>query len=144
MRHTLETTIEINAPIAQVWEKLTQFEDYPNWNPFIKEIKGEVAVGNQIEAQIDTMKFKPVVLAFDQEKEFTWKGKLLIPGIFDGKHSFKLQKIDENTTRFFQTEEFYGILVSFLKKKLNSDTLEGFNKMNRALKLICENNADRK
>ncbi len=139
MRHTLATTIEINAPITQVWEKLTQFESYPNWNPFIKEIKGEVAVGNQIEAQIDTMKFKPIVLVFDQEKEFTWKGKLLFTGIFDGKHSFKLQKIDENTTRFFQTEEFYGILVPLLKKKLNSDTLEGFNKMNRALKSIIEN-----
>ena len=36
----LKTTIEINASPAKVWEVLLDFEKYPDWNPFIKNIRG--------------------------------------------------------------------------------------------------------
>lgn len=32
---TLETSIDVEAPVNRVWEILTAFESYPDWNPFI-------------------------------------------------------------------------------------------------------------
>lgn len=36
------------------------------------------------------MTFKPKILIVEPNKEFRWKGKLGINGIFDGKHYFIL------------------------------------------------------
>jgi len=30
-----ESQIDINAPIELVWQHLTAFEHYPEWNPFV-------------------------------------------------------------------------------------------------------------
>ena len=34
------TEIEINASANIIWRIITDFEGYPHWNPFIKEISG--------------------------------------------------------------------------------------------------------
>ena len=98
-----------------------QFQEYPNWNPFIKSITGQVAVGNTIIARLEPpeakgMTFKPKVLAFNTNKEFCWLGHLLFPGLFDGEHKFELIDNGNGTTTFIQTEKFRGILFPFLRK----------------------------
>src|SRR5215210_9363232 len=36
----LHSEIEINAPAQRVWEVLTDFASYPQWNPFIRRASG--------------------------------------------------------------------------------------------------------
>jgi hypothetical protein len=141
MKH-IETEIIINAKPEKVWAVLTDFEKYPTWNPFIKSIEGEKAAGKQLKVFIQPpngggMTFKPMVLTYDATKEFRWKGKLGISGIFDGEHYFRLIDMGENTTRFIHGERFSGILVPFMGGAL-SKTKEGFQLMNEALKRECE------
>ena len=38
-----------------------------------------------------------------------------------------------------QFERFRGILVPLMKKMLDNNTKDGFNQMNQALKIRCEN-----
>ena len=42
----IETKIRINASPKQVWDVLIDFERYPEWNPFIKSIKGIAIKGD--------------------------------------------------------------------------------------------------
>jgi uncharacterized protein YndB with AHSA1/START domain len=37
------TASDINVSAARVWQVLTDFENYPAWNPFIKKITGKPA-----------------------------------------------------------------------------------------------------
>jgi hypothetical protein len=141
MKH-IQTEIIISAHPEKVWAVLTDFEKHPAWNPFIKSIEGEKRVGKQLKVSIQPpngngMTFKPMVLQYDPIKEFRWKGKLGISGIFDGEHYFRLIDIGENTTRFIHGERFSGILVPFMGGAL-SKTKEGFQLMNEALKRECE------
>ena len=64
----LKTEILINADYERIWGILVNFEDYPNWNPFIKSIEGKPEVGLKIKARMEPpgasgMTFKPKILA---------------------------------------------------------------------------------
>jgi hypothetical protein len=144
MAKEIKTEILINATPEKVWSILTNFEQYPNWNPFIKSITGEAKVGNRISVRIEPprskgMTFKPKILVFETNKQFRWIGHLLFPGLFDGEHIFELIDNQNGTTTFKQSEIFRGILVPFFKKKLDNNTKKGFEEMNVKLKELAEN-----
>ena len=141
----IKTETIIYSTPEKIWAILTQFENYPNWNPFIKYITGNVKVNNKIEVKIETpgtkgMVFKPKVLAFETNEELRWLGHLLFPGIFDGEHLFKIIDNKNGSCTFTQVENFKGLLVPFLKHQLNNNTKKGFEKMNEKLKEIAESN----
>ena len=136
----IKTEIAINASPDKVWAILNDFGNYPQWNPFIKSIKGEVKVGNKITARIEPpntkgMTFKPKVLAYETNKELSWIGHLLFSGIFDGEHKFELIDNGNGTTTFIQGEKFKGILVGLLNIE---NTKKGFEAMNEKLKELVE------
>ncbi len=84
----IHTEIVVDASAERVRSMLTNFENYPNWNPFIKSIRGEAALHKKLVVSIlppkgSGMTFKPTVVKFERNKEFRWKGKLIMKGIFD-------------------------------------------------------------
>ena len=134
----IETEILIHASPDRVWEILTDFSRYPNWNPFIKSLMGDVKVGHKIKVDANGQKFKPRVLTFDKNQKFSWKGKLLLGGLFDGQHTFELIDNGDGTTTFRQFENFKGLLVPFFARRLNTETRAGFADMNKKLKELAE------
>jgi hypothetical protein len=137
-KKTIKTSIRIQATPAKVWQILTDFDRYPNWNPFLKFIKGEVEEGNTIHIHAGSMEFRPMVLAFEAEKEFRWIGNLLLKGLFDGEHSFIIEDLQDGTVNLKHEENFSGLLVGIFPKKLFTKTKEGFNEMNQKLKELAE------
>jgi hypothetical protein len=143
MKKELYTEIEINASPAKVWRILTGFEDYPNWNPFVKKVSGNLAVGEKLDifiqpARTRGMRFKPTLLVVEKEKELRWLGKFLMSGLFDGEHFFKIESLGEKKVKFIHGENFSGLLVGLMAKSLDSDTLRGFKEMNEAIKREAE------
>lgn len=143
MAKELITQILIQASPEKVWKILTDFSQYPVWNPFIKSLEGDVEVGKTIRARIEPprqkgMIFTPKVLAFTQNKEFRWLGHLFIKGLFDGEHKFELIDNQNGTTTFIHSEKFKGILVPLFRKMLDENTKEGFILMNEQLKALAE------
>lgn len=81
----ITTAVEINAPPERLWEVLTNFDAFPQWNPFIKSIAGETKVGARLEVRIEPpggkgMTFRPKVRAVTPARELRWLGRVLIPG----------------------------------------------------------------
>jgi hypothetical protein len=143
MAKAITTEILIQATPEKVWSVLTDFDQYPQWNPFIKSITGNVAVGNTIKARIEPpgasgMTFKPTVLVYTEATEFRWLGHLFMKGLFDGEHCFRLIDNKDGTTTFVQSEQFEGILVPLFNKMLDTNTIEGFRQMNEKLKQEVE------
>jgi len=140
-RKEIHSEIVINAPASRVWQVLIDFKSYQQWNPFIRKIDGTAGQGNRISAQMHLgnrkMTFRPTVLAVDPDKELRWLGHLLIPGLFDGEHSFIIEPLNGNCVRLIQKEEFKGLLVPFFTTLLE-DTRNSFEEMNQALKKRAE------
>jgi hypothetical protein len=85
------TEIEINAPTERVWEVLTTFGSYTEWNPYIRSAQGELREGGRLEIRIEPpggrgMTFRPVLLSVHRPKELRWLGRLGVRGLFDGEH----------------------------------------------------------
>jgi hypothetical protein len=143
MAREIRTTIDIDAPINIVWAVLTDFSQYSQWNPFIRSIHGPAKQGEQLEILIQPpggtgMTFRPVILALRPEAELRWLGRLILPGIFDGEHQFQLEPIGAGQTRLIHREVFSGLLVPLLWRNLDTQTRQGFEAMNHALKQRVE------
>ena len=139
----IKIQIIINASPQKVWDTFINFNEYPNWNPFIKTISGATSPGEQLSVTIQAqgnkpMNFTPIVLVNKTNKEFRWKGKLFVPGLFDGEHYFILEEINPMKTRFIHGENFTGVLSGVFLKMIAEDTKKGFEAMNLALKLLVE------
>jgi hypothetical protein len=80
------------------------------------------------------MTFRPVVLRVDADRHFSWRGRTLIPGLFDGEHVFELAPASAGHVRFEHGETFRGLLVPLLARSLATTTRRGFELMNAALK----------
>lgn len=135
---TIKTSIIIKSDIHTIWNALIDFKNYGKWNPFLKDIEGDFKVGNQVKVIADGMKFKPVVLIYDEPKEIKWLGSLWIKGLFDGEHIFKLKDIGNGKVEFHHEENFNGILVRPLMYLIGNKTKENFEAMNLALKQFVE------
>jgi hypothetical protein len=136
------TKIIINASPAVVWNIITDFENFGNWNPFIKKISGIPKEGNTIKVFIkppnsNGIRFEPKILKYEPEKEIRWLGNLWVPKIFDGEHSLTIKKVEEYKVLFIQKEQFKGLLVPLFTNMLK-DTKSGFIMMNEKLKQKAE------
>ncbi len=143
MSKEIKTSVKIKANAARVWQVLSNFKSYPEWNPFIKKIEGDIKVGQTFKTFIQPpgnkgMSFQPTVLVYDAQKEFKWIGHLWFKGLFDGEHRFLIEANEDGSTTLHQSEKFSGLLVPLFKKMLDRDTLEGFRLMNDKLKEIAE------
>ena len=94
----LHTEIEINASSEAVWNLLTDTSRFPEWNPFIRRLQGELKAGQKLVVFIQPsgtrgMEFKPVVLKVEPNKELRWLGRLILPGLFDGEQIFQIEPV---------------------------------------------------
>ena len=142
----IETEIEIAASPQRIWSILMDFSAYPEWNPFIRSLSGDVTPGQLLRASIQlpggkAMSFRPKVRVAEHLKELRWLGHLLLPGLFDGEHYFQLTALANGRTRFVQGEKFSGMLMSLFAARLGVSIKEGFVAMNAALKDRAEREA---
>ncbi len=147
MHHHLHTEIDITADPTIVWDVLTDLDRWAEWNPFITSSSGNVAVGETLENRLEppggrAMTFRPTLTVVDEAHTLEWLGRLGLPGLFDGRHRFELRSTASGGTRLTHDEHFSGLLVRPLRRSLDTGTLEGFHRMNAALKQRAEARAD--
>jgi hypothetical protein len=141
-KYVIHTSIEISADLQKVWDVLKDFDRYPEWNPCLLSVTGGNRVGSMLNVSIDpsysmNKRFKAKLLEYSKERGIRWYGRLWIPHLFAGDHSFEILPTSSGVT-FIQKEEFSGILVPLLKGILDRKTKKGFEEMNRALKARSE------
>ena len=143
MARRLHTEIEIQASPDRVWETLTDLAAYPDWNPFIVQAAGRPVPDGRLELQMRLpgrrpTTFRPKVLEVAPAHRLRWLGHLLVPGLFDGEHTFTVEPLGPDRVRLTQQEEFRGLLAPLVLAFIGKPTQEGFHRMNQALKARVE------
>jgi len=114
--YSIQTSADIEASPAEVWEVLTDYAAYPEWNPTQDGLDGAT-----------------VAMSVANET-LRWETTTGLIGIFDGERTFTLEPLDGGGTRFTQSELFRGVLVPFAGESLKNETAPGFHAMNAALR----------
>lgn len=137
----VRTAIDIDAPRADVFSVLQDFQNYSMWNPYHVRVTGEPIEGAPLKVRVSRPDGKVVdvshvsVLRVEKDRELTWGGG--VEGVFKGVHVFRLEDIPGGGTRLIHNEDFEGLFVGFVD--LPADTLtEGYSRMNIALKKYIE------
>lgn len=134
----IRTEAQIDGTADEVWAVLSDFGAYGEWNPGMEEVRGEAKAGAHLTIRFAlnggrTMTMKPTVLVADPGRELRWLGRLVLPFVFDGEHRFEIREGSPGRVTFVQGERFEGLLVPFLKRLIEVDTLATFEKVNEAL-----------
>lgn len=143
MTRTLTTEIEIGETPEKIWETLTNFREYPHWNPFMIKALGEFRLEARLTVTIHPpmsprLTFHPIITKIDAPHEFRWIGHAIHPKIITGEHIFRLEQKDGSTTRFVHIEILSGALTPLFMRPVEASARRGFNMMNEALKKRVE------
>jgi hypothetical protein len=141
----LRTEIEIVAPPDRVWDVLTDFGAYHEWNPFMTAVEGTLAVGSKLHVTLsppesDEVRLRPSLVVCDAPRELRWLAKRWVPGLFDGEHFFRCVEAAAGRTRFVHGENIEGLLLKFSAEHVKQ-LARGFVYMNEALKRRVERSA---
>ena len=138
----LRTEVEIDAPVSHVYRVLTDFFSYPDWNPFLTSISGELAVGQHLNVEMSlpegkTYLLEPRVTQVTENAELAWCGRFVFPALLEAEHFFKLSERGAALTRVVQGQNFSGFLLRFAGHELTL-AARGCVYMNQALKKRAE------
>lgn len=138
----LRTEIEIQASPERVWQILTDLDGYPGWNPFLFQAIGKAWVGEKVAITYRSgskeMTLHCTVIRVEPNKELCWKYHVILPALFSGEHTFSIEPIGDNQIRFVDREIFNGLLVSSQARDIDTNSKQGFEAMDQALKARAE------
>lgn len=94
--HEIATTVDVDAPPEVVWQVLTDFDSYDEWNPFLR-VAGRANEGAHVVVELrppnrQPSTFRPELVTVAKPRELRWVGHRWTPGVFDGEHAFRIEE----------------------------------------------------
>jgi len=138
MTYQINTELAIGAPVAQVWDIIADFPRYPEWNPFILEVVGEVRQGASVRYRFEFPKGLRIwatakILRFEPGHELLWAAHFLTPALFNGVHHFRVGAAPEGGALFQHGEVFSGLALPLITPILRRDGPAIYAGLNQAL-----------
>jgi uncharacterized protein YndB with AHSA1/START domain len=125
--------LEIAAPPEVVWDVLTGFEQWPDWNPDVKSMsfEGPVAPGSEFRWKAGPGTIVSTLEQVDRPSYIKWRGRTLS---IKALHEWRLEPSNGGTR--VETEESFGgflarLLRGSLQKTLDRSTVSGLEHLKR-------------
>jgi hypothetical protein len=128
--------IEIAAAPEVVWDVLTRFENWPNWNPDVKSMSfdGPLAPGTEFRWKAGPGTIVSTLDRVEPPRYIAWRGRTLT---IDAYHEWWLEPRDGRT--HVKTEEtFSGLLARLARRPLQKTLDKSFEDGLRRLKRESE------
>lgn len=135
----LRTVIQISAPIERVWQVLTDFEKWKDWNPMVNQVSGSASVRSSLKITMcgsdgkKSMQYKATVLEANPPKNFRWRAIMISGFMFTNDRVFELSE-KNGGTELVNAEQFSGLMVPLFWGKMSLFVVPMLEKMNKALK----------
>jgi hypothetical protein len=132
----MNTEIDIKAPAESVWNVLTDFSAYPQWNPMIRQAAGEPRHGARLKVRFEPegvrgRNYSPRLIVVEPGRELRWQGRPRFPLFFDMEHYWIISEITGGKVRLLHGMSVSGLLAIFATRTIER-TRRHFENMNRA------------
>lgn len=137
------TSFEIEASDERVWAVLTDFESYPDWNPSLPSISGELREGCTVSLTLGmpgrpNPKVEARLLEVTPNRRLTWHGNVGADRLFAGDREFVIDWLDDGRVRFTHHENVTGLLAPVFELLMGSSVQRSHDDFNQALKRRAE------
>jgi hypothetical protein len=115
-----EAETVIGAPLATVWNVITDGAAYPEWNSGVTAIDGTIAEGARIKVHTEASPkraFPVHVTLSANHRVMTWTGGMPL-GLFRGVRVFDLEATDDGGTHLHVREEYSGPLLPLIWRSM--------------------------
>lgn len=139
MATTYSVTRTIHAEPQVIWDLLTEASAYPDWNPAVLGIEGDIEEGNKIKLTSivnPDRQFKLNVTDVRPPNHMVWWDGMPL-GLFKGVRTFRVSPTGDGQSEF-QMEEVYSGLMAPLITKSIPDQTDSFNQFADGLKEAAE------
>jgi len=136
-------TASIRATPEKIWAILTDAERYPEWNPTVTKVDGQIAPGSRIALHVtlSPRAFPVTVAAFEAPRRMVWRGGMPL-GLFVGERVFLLTPQAGGVVDFSMRESFSGLLAPLIGRSL-PDMQPAFDEFAASLKRAAERESTR-
>ncbi len=143
MTRQIKTETAIDAPASLVWQVLIDGSRYPDWNPFILEVRGELREAASIAYRfefLERVRFWATarILKVEPDTELRWTAHFVSPVVFKGEHYFSIEPTTGSRTVFHHGEVFSGLLVPIVWPLLRRRGPRVYARLGSALKVRVE------
>lgn len=135
--------IEIKAPLDTVWQALTDFERYPEWNVFTPTIETTFEIGSPVHMRVvmpsrfDDHRTEWINL-IEQQKTICWGMHLGHPVFLCANRWQELRALGPNRTEYSTTDKLSGLLAPLVMARYGQPMKVGFQSVADNLKLYVE------
>eukprot|EP00558_Chaetoceros_sp_UNC1202_P011722 CAMPEP_0197247620 /NCGR_PEP_ID=MMETSP1429-20130617/30074_1 /TAXON_ID=49237 /ORGANISM="Chaetoceros sp., Strain UNC1202" /LENGTH=149 /DNA_ID=CAMNT_0042708567 /DNA_START=32 /DNA_END=481 /DNA_ORIENTATION=- len=145
MGRKIRTSIEIDAPVKEVWSVVSDIQSFDKWSKWTKfdnvpdEPVGETTtLLASFDGNDEWKAYDCVFNAIDGNTYLlNWSGSVPC-GLFHGNHTIQLKPIDENRTHVTHNEDFSGLLPALNLGMPYAKVERNYGLMNEALKKYIE------
>ncbi len=135
----IRTETVVDAPAEAVWDVLTDFPRYPEWNPFLVRVETRLVPGAPVAMTVRLgrrdVPLDARMLAVLPGQEFRWAGPIARwkGVVFRGEHFFGVAPEGPGSCRFLHGEDFGGLSLALLDGWMRRTLLPAYEAMNQAL-----------
>ena len=142
MSFEVHRDVDIQAPKAVVWEVLTDFAKYPEWNEFVVGCESSLKPGEPIDLHVQLGR-KPQlqrewVTACAPGESFSYRMKPVPLGALSSARSHHLEARGDEHTVYRSRFELKGWLAPLVKALLGKKLEAGLGQMNEGIRLRAE------
>ncbi len=142
-RHTVSSdSVDIEAPVRQVWEILVDVERYGEWNPFTTRVDTSLEVGSSVDLYVSLGPFRLKQPELIQDVVPTsllaWGMTMGARWLLKTRREQRLESLGDTRCRYTTTDAFTGVLTPLVVLLFGGLIRRGFNAMALALKERAE------
>lgn len=136
---TYSVTRIIAAGPQVIWDLLTNASAYPEWNPAVLGIEGEIREGQTIKLTSivnPDRQFKLKVSDVEPPRHMVWSDGMPL-GLFRGARRFDVVPRGDGTSEFTMEEVYSGLMAPVITRSI-PDMTDSFDKFADGLKEAAE------
>lgn len=143
MAFVIDATLDIEAPAELVWQVITDFPRYGEWNPFLRACSTTLKPGDPIDLQVQLFASGPRpqrewMLTHTPGREFSYSMKPAPLGALHSRRSHTVTALGPGRSRYQSHFEIAGWLQPLVRGLLGSKLEQGFAGMTAGIKSRAE------